>query len=146
MSGPRFLFVVDDNQLAIELSHFGAEVVTLNGEIVHSTRRFRLSGTIPVEIDGKKLEIRNKVSNPFTGNITCSLYRSGNLIHSLHTKAMLSDKNKYLSILLLILSCGAVGYITPMLGDWIWTAPFLFLIAVTASMSCRERIYEVHSQ
>jgi hypothetical protein len=83
----------------------------------------------------------------FTGELLCELYSQNNgLVSSKYTKARLTDKNKKSSILLLIILSALVGYLAPRLGAWFWLTPLLFFLAVIASMSIRERVYEVESK
>lgn len=147
MSNPIFTFNVEGHEVKFEASPFGIEKLSLDGNCVKSKRNLSLKSKHIFEINNEQYSIISNVNNLFTGVITCELYsKSFGLISSKFTKAKLSEKNKILSIILLLILCGFLGYLIPKLGAWVWSAPVLFIFAVAISMSFRERIYEIETK
>jgi hypothetical protein len=99
-----------------------------------------------MNIGGKEIHLEFKVLNPFTGRLECNLYESGELLSKKWTKAKLGEKNKVLSIILLLLLTGMLGLFIPVMGSFVWLSPIIFIACVTTAMSVRERIYEVHTK
>ncbi|WP_221627952.1 hypothetical protein [Teredinibacter franksiae] len=87
-----------------------------------------------------------QVNNIFTGKLTCNLYQSDKLLFSQFTKAELGEKNKVISLVLLLVFCALLGGIIPKMGSWVWLSPVLFIICVVVAMSGRERIYNVQTK
>lgn len=146
MSNPKFTFEIDKQTVLLSIDHFGKESLYVNNEMIESGRRFRISGDYNFAINDTGYTLRYRIKNIFTGNIECNLYKGNDLVVSKYTLAKLGDKNKILSLTLLLFLCGLVGYLAPRMGDWIWFSPILFMAAVVVSMSCRERIYDIESK
>ena len=146
MANPIFEFQVEDNTLSVEVCQFGKEIVFLNGKVVKTIRELRFRTSHTIEIDGVDYTIETHVANLFTGKIHCSLLRGGSPVEFKHTKATLGEKNKYLSMVLLLSFCGLLGYFVPKMGPWVWVSPILFVLCVVTAMAGRERIYHVHTK
>jgi hypothetical protein len=146
LANPAFEFQVDGEKLSVELSAFGKLAISLNGKVVKSVREFGLRSTHKIDVKGTVYTIEVHVSNLFTGKITCSLFKNEELLFHQYTKAVLGEKNKYLSFILLIGFCGVLGYFIPKMGAWAWLSPILFIVCVVVAMSGRERIYNVQTK
>ena len=146
MSNPRFEFEYKDNLIQFEASHFGQESLFLNESHVESKRNlFGFSSSYRLKIGEKEVYLESKVLNPFTGRLECGLYESGVLLSKKWTIAKLGEKNKVLSIFLLFILTGMLGWFIPLMGPFVWLSPIIFIACVTIAMSVRERIYEIHT-
>lgn len=146
MSNPKFIFDVDNQIVSFDAGQFGEENLYVNNELIESNRKFRLSGNYKFLINDNEYTLKCRVINMFTGKIECNLYKGNILLSSKYTVAKLGDKNKFISLLLLLFLCGLLGVVAPKMGSWIWLSPFLFILAVIVAMSCRERIYDVETK
>lgn len=146
MANPKFEFEVENKILALECSHFGRETVTLNGHLISESKAMTFSSRHKVSIEGVSYTIELIEKNLFTGNLICNLYKLDELVLSKYTKTELGDKNKIISIILLLTFCGVLGGNIGRMGSWIWLSPFIFVFCVVLAMSCRERIYSVHTK
>ena len=147
MSNPSFEFKYQDNLIQFESTHFGQESLFLNKTLIESKRNILgFTSRYKMNIGGKEVHLVFKVLNPFTGRLECNLYESGELISKKWTKAKLGEKNKVLSIILLLLLTGMLGLFIPVMGSFVWLSPIIFIACVTTAMSVRERIYEVHTK
>ncbi len=144
MECPKFIFEVNSHELILECDPFGKEIVYLDDKIIESQRRFRISGDFSVNIDNECYLIKAKINNFVTGKMTCSLFKSGQLVEIRHTKVALGEKNKYLSIFLLFFNCGMLGLIIPSMGAWVWSAPLLLVLCVAGAMAVRVRVYAIN--
>ncbi|MBU2709022.1 hypothetical protein KCM76_23705 [Zooshikella marina] len=146
MANPKFIFDVEGHEVLLELRYLGKEDFYINEELIKTNKSFRVSGKYKFLVNENYYFIKFKVKNVFTGRIECDLYKGNELIISKHTLAKLGEKNKIISIILLLGLCGMLGYVTPKMGNWMWFSPILFIAAVVASMSCRERIYDIETK
>lgn len=146
MANPIFEFQVDGETLSVELSAFGNLAISLNGKVVKSVREFGLRSAHKIDVKGTVYRIEVHISNLFTGKISCRLFKNEELISHQYTKAVLGEKNKYLSFILLIGFCGILGYSIPKMGAWVWLSPILFIVCIVVAMSGRERIYNVQTK
>ena len=146
VANPKFEFEIGKKVLALECSHFGKEIVTLNGELVSESRTLKFRNKHFVKIDDRTFTIELHANNIFTGRLTCNLYASDELQSSKFTKAELGEKNKIVSIVLLLLFCGLLGMAIPKMGSWVWLSPLLFVLSVIVAMAGRERIYNVQTK
>lgn len=146
MSSPNFDFEIDGNKVTLEVSHFGRESLYINDEFIETSLRFVTAADYKFTVNHVEYLIILKVRNAFTGKLECNLYQSDRLVVSKITQVKLGNGNKLLSVILLLVLCGAVGFIVPQMGNWIWLSPILFILAVVLSLSCRERIYEIETK
>ena len=143
MANPIFEFKVDESVLSVELSAFGMLAFSVNGKVVKSERKFGLRSIYTIDVKGTEYKVDTHISNLFTGKVNCRLFKNEKLLSHQYAKAELGEKNRYLSIILLISLCGLLGYLIPLMGSWVWLSPMLFVVSVVVSMSGRERIYHV---
>ena len=146
MANPIVEFQVDGETLSVELSAFGNLAISLNGKVVKSVREFSLRSAHKIDVKGTVYRIEVHISNLFTGKISCGLFKNEDLLSYQYTKAIVGEKNKYLSFILLIAFCGILGYFIPKMGAWAWLSPILFIVCIVVAMSGRERIYNVQTK
>ncbi|MBB3048954.1 hypothetical protein FHR99_003228 [Litorivivens lipolytica] len=144
MATANFKFDVGQDRLAVELTPLGNEFVYLNGRLLRQSRRYKLKTSYSVNIGDSVYKLDIRVGNPLTGRIECQLSVDGVVVDAQYTTAKLSEKNKSLSGVLLLISCGLLGALIPVMGSWVWLSPLLFVLCVAISLAGRERIYPIH--
>lgn len=75
MANPKFEFEVENKILTLECSHFGKEIVTLDGHLISKSSAMTFCSRHKVSIEGVPYTIELIVKNIFTGNLICNLYK-----------------------------------------------------------------------
>ncbi|MCL6417829.1 hypothetical protein MIB92_19425 [Aestuariirhabdus sp. Z084] len=146
MANPKFSFEIGKRVLSLECSPFAKEMLTLDGRVVSETRSLKSNNKHHAEIEGRTYIVELQVNNILTGSLTCNLYESDKLVSCKTTQAELGEKNKTISIILLLVFCLLIGVAAPKMARWVWLSPLLFVLGVVVAMSMRERIYKIHNK